>query len=143
MSRYGPKYEYNWLNLGANFCPMNFFWEKDSKTDLVLICLTYYKFSKKSCLWWSIRSTYFKFEWVFFPKKDLARSVWTFSELLPTSAAICKQNLSLVLKILQNLIFVQKFCLQMTADVSKSSKSVQTDITFIFHALSETVNVFA
>ena len=43
-----------------------------------------------------------------------------------------------VLKILHNLVFV----LQITTYVSKSSKSVHADFTFILNALSETVNVF-
>ena len=99
MSRYGPRYEYNWLNSGANFCPMNFFSEKDSKKDSVLICQTYYKFSKKSCLWWSKGSTYFKLEWVFFPKKDLNpisldifRTFAYFSSYLQTKSFALKQQ---------------------------------------------------
>ena len=47
-----------------------------------------------------------------------------------------------VLKILLNLVFVLTPLL-VTADVSKFSKSVRSNIAFILNILSETVNVFA
>ena len=56
--------------------------------------------------------------------------------------ALINVLVNLILKILQNLVFVQNFCSQVTARVSKSSKSVQRDITFILNLLSDTVNVF-
>ena len=47
-----------------------------------------------------------------------------------------------VLKILHNFFSAQSFCLQITANVSKISKSIHRDIVFILPLLSETVNVF-
>ena len=47
-----------------------------------------------------------------------------------------------VLKILQNLISMEKFWLQITAEASKITKGVQCDHTFIFIKLSEAVNSF-
>ena len=47
-----------------------------------------------------------------------------------------------VLKILCNRVFKQKFFLQITADKSKISKSVQNNITFIFNVLAEPGNDF-
>lgn len=43
------------------------------------------------------------------------------------------------LKILQNLVFVQKSLLENNADVRKISQSVQADIAFISNVLSEIV----
>ena len=47
-----------------------------------------------------------------------------------------------VLKVLCNLIFMQNFCLQTTADISEISKNIQCNITFIFNVFSEAVNSF-
>ena len=47
-----------------------------------------------------------------------------------------------VLKILHNPFSMQNPCLQITAEVSKITKSVRFDLTFIFIEISETVNSF-
>ena len=47
--------------------------------------------------------------------------------------------LFVVFNILHNLVFVQKnLCLQITADISKISESVQGDVASILNVLSET-----
>ena len=43
----------------------------------------------------------------------------------------------LVLKILDNLFFLQNSLIQITADVNKISKTVQDDLTVILNVLSE------
>ena len=56
--------------------------------------------------------------------------------------ALIKVLAFVVLKILLNLVFVLT-PLFVTADVSKVSKSVQSNIVFILNVLSGIVNVFA
>ena len=68
----------------------------------------------------------------------VSRSLLELSEM-----TLINVSVFLVLKILHNIVFVQKSSLQITTDVSKSSKSVQDDIAFVLNAFSETVNVFA
>ena len=43
----------------------------------------------------------------------------------------------LVLKILDNLFFLQNSLIQITADINKIPKTVQADLTFILIVLSE------
>ena len=58
--------------------------------------------------------------------------------------ALLKVLVFAAFKVLHNLVFVQKsFFLQITADVSKISKSTQANIVFILNVPSGTVGVFA
>ena len=44
---------------------------------------------------------------------------------------------------MQNLVLMQSFCLQITAEVSKVTKRVQCALTFVFIELLETAISFA
>ena len=58
--------------------------------------------------------------------------------------ALLKVLVFAAFKVLHNLVFVQKsFFLQITADVSKISKSTQANIVFILNVPSGTAGVFA
>ena len=62
------------------------------------------------------------------------RTLWGLSKMTVMNVLVL-----LDLKILQNLVFVQKSLLENNADVRKISQSVQADIAFISNVLSEIV----
>ena len=53
--------------------------------------------------------------------------------------ALMKSVVFVVFEILSNLVSMQTFSMQLTADVSKISKTFRCDVTFIFDVLSESL----